>query len=122
MQSQFSTRNENIPNITTPKNHKPYSKFTKSFFLDFSLSPKPFRFKAILLKKSSLEKNFKFSPYGWIESLLSKTSILGVVRLTQKEAPFFRLRWSEVAPQKGEDRSINKFLAESSCVFKRIVL
>ena len=39
-----------------------------------------------------------------------------------KRGPIFRLRWSEVAPQKGEDRSINKFLAESSCVFKRIVL
>ena len=51
MQSQFSTRNENIPNISIPKNHKSYSKFSKS---DSSL--KPFRFKAILLSKSSLEK------------------------------------------------------------------
>jgi len=30
MQSQFSTRNENIPNISIPKNHKSYSKFLKS--------------------------------------------------------------------------------------------
>ena len=58
MQSQFSTRNENIPNIPIPKNYKSYLKFSKSDSSRF----KPFRFKAILLSKSSLE-NFKFSPY-----------------------------------------------------------
>ena len=91
MQSQFSTRNENIPNIPIPKNHKSYLKILKIRFFPLN------RFASrLFFSQKVLWKNFKFSPYEWID--LSKTRFRGWSAWLKKRLHFsIEVKWSGTA-------------------------